>query len=60
MRLIEVNTKQQEKGWIFFPVRLSLDDPNFIRHIDREVMAVFHRKVNKFYTHEASETVRWL
>lgn len=60
MQLIEVNSKEQEKEWILFPVLLYKDDPNFIRHIDREVMDVFDRKVNKFYGHEGSETVRWL
>jgi hypothetical protein len=60
MQLIEVTTPQQEKEWILFPVTLYKDDPNFIRHIDREVMDVFDPKVNKFYTYEGSETVRWL
>lgn len=60
MELIEVTTPQQEKEWILFPVTLYKDDPNFIRHIDREVMDVFDRKVNKFYTYEGSATIRWL
>jgi GNAT superfamily N-acetyltransferase len=60
MQLIEVTTPKQEKEWILFPVTLYKDDPNFIRHIDREVMDVFDRKVNKFYTYEGSATVRWL
>lgn len=60
MQLIEVTTKQQEKEWILFPVSLYKDDPNFIRHIDREVMDVFDPKVNKFYTYEGSATIRWL
>lgn len=60
MQLIEVTTKQQEQEWILFPVTLYKDDPNFIRHIDREVMDVFDPKVNKFYTYEGSATIRWL
>ena len=60
MQLVEVRSSEQEKEWILFPVNLYANDPLYIRPIDQEMRDVFDKKVNKFYSFEKSETIKWL
>ncbi len=58
MQLVKVNSKNDSKRFIRFPVQLYQGEKNWIRPIDKEVEAIFDPQQNKSFEHGSCE--RWL
>ena len=58
MTLIEVNTKKQEQDFLLVPVKIYQNDPNWIRPLDKDILAVFNPKKNKAF--RDGEVMRWI
>lgn len=58
MKLVEVQSPQQQKEFIRFPVALYKDAPAYIRPLDKDVENVFHKETNK--TFRQGEAIRWI
>jgi hypothetical protein len=58
MVLVEVNNKVQEQTFLQVHVALNQSNPNWIRPLDKDVIAVFDSKQNKAF--KAGEATRWL
>jgi hypothetical protein len=58
MRIVEVTSADHQKEFLLFPVRLYKNEPRWIRPLDKDIEAVFDRKLNKAFRH--GECTRWL
>ncbi len=58
MTLVEVTNKQTEKEFIQLPVRLYKDEKNWIRPLDKDIVAVFDPAQNKNF--RTGEAIRWI
>lgn len=51
MQIFEVTSEKDAKEFLLFPIVHYQTDPNWIRPLDKDIEAVFDRKVNKFFRH---------
>ncbi|MEQ9168173.1 MAG: hypothetical protein RLO12_18080 [Fulvivirga sp.] len=58
MRVVEVSNKAQAQEFIKLPVRLYMNNPKWIRPLDKDIDAVFDPKKNK--TFRNGECIRWI
>lgn len=58
MTLVEVTNKQTEKEFIQLPVRLYKDEKNWIRPLDKDIVAIFDPAQNKNF--RTGEAIRWI
>lgn len=58
MQLIEVTTPQTAKEFLFVPVHLYKNDPNWIRPLDKDINDIFHPQKNKAF--RTGEVSRWI
>lgn len=58
MTLVEVTNKQTEKEFIQLPVRLYKAEKNWIRPLDKDIVAVFDPAQNKNF--KTGEAIRWI
>ena len=60
MKLLEVKPgdKALIKEFLEIPARLHMDDPNFIRPLDKDIEFVFDPAKNKFWRH--GKAIRWI
>jgi GNAT superfamily N-acetyltransferase len=58
MTLVEVTNPQTEKEFIQLPVRLYADEENWIRPLDKDIVAVFDPAQNKNF--RTGEAIRWI
>jgi len=58
MHIKEVETKKDVKAFLELPVALYKNEKNWIRPLDKDVEAVFDKKINKYFRH--GQCIRWL
>lgn len=58
MILVEVINPDQKKSFLDFPSQLFKDDPEYIRHLDNDIEAVFDPEKNRYLGF--GEAKRWL
>lgn len=58
MELVEVNNKQKEIEFLKVHIYINKNNPNWIRPLDKDVIAVFDPKKNKAF--RQGEVIRWL
>ncbi len=58
MQLIEVKSKAEEKAFIKLPVKLYKNEKNWIRPLDKDILAVFDNSKNKNY--RQGDAIRWI
>jgi hypothetical protein len=58
MTLKEVSTPEDKEAFLELPVRINRGNPHWIRPLNKDIEAVFDKKVNKAFRH--GECTRWL
>ncbi|MCH8515933.1 MAG: hypothetical protein LAT68_06360 [Cyclobacteriaceae bacterium] len=58
MQLVEVSNRQLADEFLYFPIELYRDDPNWIRPLDKDVSSVFDPEKNSFFNH--GDCIRWV
>lgn len=58
MKIQEVITQQQVEEFLMLPVKLYKNEPNWIRPLDKDIDAVFDKRLNKAFRH--GECIRWI
>lgn len=58
MKIIEVTTQYHINEFLQFPVRLYKNEPNWIRPLDKDILAVFDKDKNKTFRH--GTCARWI
>lgn len=58
MQVEEVSGAKSKKDFLYFPVELYKNDPNWIRPLDKDIEGIFDPKVNKYFRH--GQATRWL
>ena len=51
MKLNEVISEKDKKDFLLLPLKIYKDDPNWIRPLDKDIVAVFDPAKNKFFRH---------
>ena len=49
MKVIQVKNNTEKKEFLEFPARLYSNDKNYIRHLDKDIEAVFDQEKNKLF-----------
>lgn len=58
MQLIPVTNKVRAREFLTMPLKIYEDDPNYIRPLDKDILAVFDPKKNKAFRN--GDVTRWL
>lgn len=58
MKIAEVQSRNQVREFLKFPVRLYKHEPNWIQPLDKDIESVFDREKNKTFRH--GECIRWI
>jgi hypothetical protein len=58
MQIKEVVSPQEVREFLYFPIRLYKNVPQWIRPLDKDVEAVFDKEKNKTFRH--GECIRWI
>ncbi|MBS1949523.1 MAG: hypothetical protein OJF59_001418 [Cytophagales bacterium] len=58
IQLVEVLTDQDKAGFLYLPVTLYRDFPNWIRPLDKDIEGVFDQVKNKSF--RTGECIRWI
>lgn len=51
MTVYEVKTEQDKKDFLKLPCKIYADDPNWLQPLDKDILAVFDPKQNKYFRH---------
>ena len=58
MRITEVQSEKDRREFLLLPLKIYSDDPNWIRPLDKDILAVFDPARNKFFRH--GQCIRYL